>query len=72
MNAILGIETAARLCGYSVRHFRRLVEEDGLRVIQIGRKFFIVSNDLLFWAKKRNLQIKALQPQVMDPAGNQG
>jgi excisionase family DNA binding protein len=63
MNAIVGIETAARMSGLSVRHFRRLIDEDGLRVIRIGRRLFIVSADLSHWAKSRNLQVEAPEPQ---------
>jgi excisionase family DNA binding protein len=57
MKPLLGIETAARMAGFSQRHFRRLISEDRIRVIQIGRKMFILSSDLSEWAKNRNLGI---------------
>jgi hypothetical protein len=45
----LDIPTAAYEAGYSPRHFRRIIEEDGIPVLQIGRKFFIVSRDFEAW-----------------------
>ena len=45
----LDIPTAAFEAGYSPRHFRRIIEEDGIPVMQIGRKFFIVTRDLEAW-----------------------
>ena len=45
----LDIPTAAYEAGYSPRHFRRIIEEDRIPVLQIGRKFFIVSRDLEAW-----------------------
>ncbi len=43
------IPSAAHEAGYSPRHFRRIIEEDGIPVMQIGRKFFIVARDLEAW-----------------------
>jgi len=45
----LDIPTAAFEAGYSPRHFRRIIEEDGIPVMQIGRKFFIVTKDFEAW-----------------------
>src|SRR5947207_15994041 len=45
----LDIPTAAHEAGYSPRHFRRIIEEDGIPVLQIGRKFFIVARDFEEW-----------------------
>ena len=45
----LDIPTAAHEAGYSPRHFRRIIEEDGIPVLQIGRKFFIVAKDFEQW-----------------------
>ena len=42
----LDIPSAAFQAGYSPRHFRRIIEEDRIPVMQIGRKFFIISRDL--------------------------
>jgi excisionase family DNA binding protein len=60
MKQIVGIETAAQMTGVSVRHFRRLIEKDHLRVIQIRRKFFILTKDLSNWGKNTNMQINPL------------
>ncbi len=45
----LDIPTAAHEAGYSPRHFRRIIEEDGIPVLQIGRKFFIITRDFETW-----------------------
>ena len=49
----LDIPTAAYQAGYSPRHFRRIIEEDRIPILQIGRKFFIVSRDLEAWKSTR-------------------
>ena len=49
----LDIPTAAFQAGYSPRHFRRIIEEDRIPVMQIGRKFFIVTSDLEMWKSTR-------------------
>ena len=43
------IPSAALQAGYSSRHFRRIIEEDGIPVMQIGRKFFILGRDFENW-----------------------
>ena len=45
----LDIPSAAIQVGYSPRHFRRIIEEDRIPIMQIGRKFFIVTRDLEAW-----------------------
>jgi hypothetical protein len=45
----LDIPTAAELAGFSIRHFRRIIEEDGIPIVQIGRKFFILGKDFSNW-----------------------
>ena len=45
----LDIPNAAELAGFSVRHFRRIIEEERIRIIQIGRKFFILGADFERW-----------------------
>lgn len=52
----LDIPNAAELAGFSVRHFRRIIEEEQIRIVQIGRKFFILGADFARWqeSKKRN------------------
>ena len=49
----LDIPSAAYQAGYSSRHFRRIIEEDRIPVMQIGRKFFIVTRDLEAWKSTR-------------------
>ena len=50
----LDIPNAAGLAGFSVRHFRRIIEEEQIRIVQIGRKFFILGADFERWqAQKR-------------------
>src|ERR1700746_478897 len=45
----LDIPTAAELAGFSIRHFRRIIEEDNIPIVQIGRKFFILGRDFASW-----------------------
>src|SRR5437588_2268893 len=49
----LDIPSAAFIAGYSPRHFRRIIEEDRIPVMQIGRKYFIVTRDLEAWKSTR-------------------
>src|SRR5438552_10605262 len=49
----LDIPSAAFQAGYSPRHFRRIIEEDRIPVLQIGRKYFIVTRDLEAWKATR-------------------
>ena len=49
----LDIPSAAYEAGYSSRHFRRIIEEDQIPVMQIGRKYFIVLRDLEAWKSTR-------------------
>jgi len=45
----LDIPNAAELAGFSVRHFRRIIEDQQIRIVQIGRKFFILGRDFERW-----------------------
>jgi hypothetical protein len=45
----LDIPTAAEMAGFSLRHFRRIIEEDNIPIVQIGRKFFILGRDFSTW-----------------------
>ena len=45
----LDLSSAAFQAGYSTRHFRQIIEEDHIPVLQIGRKVFIQSTDLEEW-----------------------
>jgi hypothetical protein len=46
---ILDIASAAYQAAFSPRHFRRIIEEDRIPVIQIGQKSFILQRDLDAW-----------------------
>jgi hypothetical protein len=57
----LDIPNAAGLAGFSVRHFRRIIEEERIRIVQIGRKFFILGADFERWqASKKNKSLDAI------------
>jgi hypothetical protein len=49
----LDIPTAAGMAGFSLRHFRRIIEEDRIPIVQIGRKFFILGRDFTTWESTR-------------------
>ena len=49
----LDITTAAGMAGFSLRHFRRIIEEDRIPIVQIGRKFFILGRDFTSWETGR-------------------
>ena len=53
----LGIAAAARMAGFSTRHFRRIVEEEHIRMIQIGRKYFILAADFERWQEARKAKL---------------
>jgi excisionase family DNA binding protein len=50
----LNIPDAARQFGYSSRHFRRIIEENRIPVLHMGRKFFVLSRDLEAWKSTRS------------------
>jgi excisionase family DNA binding protein len=50
----LNIPSAAKMAGYSSRHFRRIIEENRIPVLQIGRKIFILTRDLEAWKLSEN------------------
>jgi len=52
------IPSLAFRAGFSVRHFRRIVEEDQIPVLRIGRKFFIVASDFEKW---KSLNIRGIK-----------
>ena len=49
----LDIPTAAEMAGFSIRHFRRIIEEDRIPIVQIGRKFFILGRDFKSWESSK-------------------
>ena len=49
----LDIPTAAEMAGFSIRHFRRIIEEDRIPIVQIGRKFFILGRDFNNWESNK-------------------
>ncbi len=52
----LDIPTAAELAGFSIRHFRRIIEEDQIPIVQIGRKFFILGRDFTTWESSKRVK----------------
>jgi excisionase family DNA binding protein len=53
----LDIPNAAELAGFSVRHFRRIIEEERIRIVQIGRKFFILGADFERWQSAKKAKV---------------
>jgi len=49
----LDIPNAAKLAGFSIRHFRRIMEEDNIPIVEIGRKFFILGRDFAAWEQSK-------------------
>jgi hypothetical protein len=49
----MDIPTAASMAGFSLRHFRRIIEEDAIPIVQIGRKFFILGRDFAAWESSK-------------------
>jgi hypothetical protein len=52
----LNIPDAAGHAGYSARHFRRIIEEDGIPVMRIGHKLFILNADFIKWSSRREIR----------------
>jgi len=52
----LDIPTAAEMAGFSIRHFRRIIEEDRIPIVQIGRKFFILGRDFSNWESSQKMK----------------
>ena len=53
----LDIPNAAELAGFSVRHFRRIIEDERIRIVQIGRKFFILGTDFERWQAAKRVKV---------------
>jgi len=53
----LDVPTAAGMAGFSLRHFRRIIEEDRIPIVQIGRKFFILGRDFSSWEATRKSKL---------------
>jgi helix-turn-helix protein len=53
----LDIPNAAEIAGFSVRHFRRIIEDERIRVVQIGRKFFILGADFERWQASKKAKV---------------
>jgi hypothetical protein len=45
----LEMSAAAAAAGFSLRHFRRILQHTGIRRIKIGRRFFVIVEDLQRW-----------------------
>ena len=44
---------AAEMAGFSIRHFRRIIDDERIQIVQIGRKFFILTRDFQRWQSTR-------------------
>jgi len=53
----LDIPNAAGLAGFSVRHFRRIIEDERIKIVQIGRKFFIMGADFERWQEAQRVKV---------------
>ena len=53
----MDIPTAAGMAGFSLRHFRRIIEEDHIPIVQIGRKFFILGREYSKWETNRKPKV---------------
>ncbi len=51
----LDVPTASELAGFSIRHFRRIMEEDKIPIVEIKRKFFILGSDFAKWELSKKL-----------------
>ena len=52
----LNLSKASALAGFSSRHFRRIIEEEKIRTLRVGRKFFVLSSDFHNWKSARSGQ----------------
>ena len=50
---LLDIPTAAEFAGYSLRDFRKIIEEDHIPVLRIGSKQFVSARTLEGWKATR-------------------
>ena len=53
----LDIPNAAKMAGFSVRHFRRIIQDEQIRIVQIGRKFFILGADFERWQANKSQKV---------------
>jgi hypothetical protein len=49
----LEMSNAAADAGFSLRHFRRIIRDKGIRRVKIGRRFFVLGEDLQRWKSER-------------------
>ncbi len=68
----LDIPTAAEDVGYSVRHFRRILVDDGIPILQIGRKFFVLDSDLQQWKDARKAKGPLFGDRIRRSSGGGG
>jgi len=47
---LLDIPSAAYQAGYSTRYFRKIIQEDRIPTVEIGRRNFILASDLEAWS----------------------
>jgi excisionase family DNA binding protein len=52
----LDLGTAATRAGFSVRHFRRIIEDESIPTLRLGRKCFILASDFEAWKEAQEDQ----------------
>ncbi len=53
MSTFVGLRDAAKVVGISTRHFHRIAEEEGLKIMMIGHSGFVVAADLKAMVERR-------------------
>lgn len=56
MKTFYDIPAAAELAGFSVQHFRRVMEQQHIPYLKIGRKFFVLGVDLAVYLKRMEVR----------------
>ena len=55
IRTFLAVQTASEIAGFSVRHFERILKEDGVRILWIGRKRYILGKDFERWQSTKKV-----------------
>ncbi|OGN12477.1 MAG: hypothetical protein A3C71_01755 [Candidatus Yanofskybacteria bacterium RIFCSPHIGHO2_02_FULL_43_15c] len=66
----LDIPNAAEMAGFSIRNFLRIVKEDRIPIVQIGKKFFILGRDFEAWEQSKQSRHLAVQKKLHEPRGS--
>ena len=63
----MDIPLCATEAGLSIRHMRRLIQEDNIPVVQLGRKFFILTTEFNKWLPTHHRRDKREQTTATHP-----